>query len=161
MSKKSDVINSFIQAKKSKKNRKPSKTQTVNRLLGSQVLHANQIIKTSKLKNTQTNNLSRNTINHGFVKTITEMRENLPRPERQASKIIHNRVFEVFSFIINDLLLNPTATSRAIVIFFVLNISYYSICMFYDYYYNPLAVLMLLITSFVIGFVSLFFKKSK
>ena len=48
MAKKADIINSFIQAKKSKKNRKLTKVQTVNRLLGSQVLHTNQIIKIKK-----------------------------------------------------------------------------------------------------------------
>ena len=124
MAKKADIINSFIQAKKSKKNRKLTKVQTVNRLLGSQVLHTNQIIKISKLKNVQSDSLSRRTVNHGFTKTITEMRENLPRPERQASKIIHNRGFEIIAFMVNDLLLNPTAIARGMMFFFILNIIY-------------------------------------
>lgn len=161
MAKKSDIINSFIQAKNNKKNRKQSKNQTINRLLGSQVLHTNQIIKVSKLKNIQGDELSRRTIHHGFTKTISEMRDNLSRPEQQASKVIHNRCFEAISFVINSILLNPTVTARAFVIFFAINISYYSVCIIYDYYYNPLVVVILLIVSFVTGLLSLGIKRSK
>lgn len=161
MTKKSDIINSFIQAKKNKKNRKHSKSQTVNRLLGSQVLHTNQIIKVSKLKNVQGDNLSRRTIHHGFTKTINEMRENLPRPEQQTSKVIHNRGFEIISLVINGILLNPTLTSRAMIIFFMINVFYYLISVFYSYYYNPLAVLALLVVSFLISLATLFIKQRK
>jgi hypothetical protein len=161
MAKKADIINSFIQAKKSKKNRKLTKVQTVNRLLGSQVLHTNQIIKISKLKNVQGDTLSRRTVNHGFIKTITEMRDNLPRPERQASKIVHNRGFEIIAFMVNDLLLNPTAIARGMMFFFILNIIYYSLCTVYNYYYNPLIVIILLISSFIVGFISLIMAKPK
>lgn len=161
MAKKSDIINSFIQAKKNKKHRKLTKSQSVNRLLGSQVLHTNQIIKTSKLKNIKGDDLSRRTIHHGFVKTINEMRESLPRPQQQASRVIHNRGFEIVSFGINGLLLNPTVTARAMIVFFALNIAYYSICVVYDYYYNPLVVIVLLSCSFFIGLISVIFKRHK
>lgn len=152
MTKKSDVINSFIQAKKHKKH-KLTKTQTINRLLGAQVLNTNQIIKVSKLKNIKTDNLSRRTINHGFNKTIQEMRQTLTRPEQQASKVIHNRGFEIIALIINDNLLHPETTARALAIFFIANLVYYSVCIIYNYYYNPLVLVYLILISFIISLI--------
>lgn len=161
MTKKSDIINGFIQAKKSKKGRRLTKSQTVNRLLGSQVIHTNQVIKTSKLKLIKADDLSNRTIHHGFNKTIGDMRETLPRPQQKASKIIHNRGFEIISFAVNGLLLNPTTTVRAMIIFFILNLTYYSSCAIYNYYYSPLLVAILLVISLALGIASLILKRPK
>lgn len=159
MTSKSDIINGFIQAKKSKKNRRIAEEQNINRLLGSQVLHTNRIIKISKMKTIQADRLSRRTTNHGFCKTINEMRESLPQYQQKASFIIHARSFEITSLIVNDLIFNPTLTSRAMTIFFGLNIFYYSICIITNYYYNPLFVTSLLLISFTLGLISLPIKK--
>ncbi len=151
MSRKSDIINSFIQAKNNRKKLTASKQQEVNRLLGSQVLKTNQIIKVSKFKMIKEDNLSHRTINHGFQKALKEIQADLSAPEKRASQIIHHRAFEIGSFVINSIILNPSVTAKAMISLFVLNLSYYSLCAFLSYYYNHTVLIWIIIASFVIS----------
>ena len=150
MSKQADIINKFIQSKNKRKNR-DNKTQTLNRLLGSQVLKTSSNIRTGKLKKTDYLNLGKLTTRYGFRKIMSDVRAKQSPVQRLYSRVIHCVPLEWLNSLINHIILKSDVMAMTFVLFFIANLFFYSICTILSYNYNLLITISLLVLSFLIS----------
>lgn len=151
MPKKSDIINQFMQSKKRKKYRRTGSKSSFNRLLGSQVLKTNKVVKISKLKQTNFESLSKLTTTHGFNKIMKEARYDQSTLEKTLSGVFHNHITEIIDWLLNEVILNTKIIYKTLLIFLGLNTFLYSIHVVYNYHYQAIIVGGLLAISAIIS----------
>lgn len=150
MSKK-DIIHKFIQSKKHKKKTRLNKDTAFSHTLGSQVLKNHVDITIDNLKHNTPSKLTSKLKDAGFKKIMTEVNSNHTTSGAVFSHIIHSKLIGVLDYVINNIILNSKLVFWSLLIFFIVNTIYYSICTLYHYTYLEIVAGLLFIVSFLLG----------
>lgn len=162
-----DIVTSFLKSKKrdqrqSKNN--SSRKLDLSRSLGERVLLTNSCMNLNSSFSVKPINLNRREINISFAKVLKKTFLKSPMTKFGLFTITEP-IYLTFSFFLHRIILNSRILNMTLILFFISNLTFYSLTIWLNYFYNPMIVVLLFLGAYfistLINLISLFRNHSK